>query len=1664
MRTPRDARRGSPAARAVRLLLAASLLLPLAAAAEPASVESGFQAGKAFQVGDLDSVNIFNGNLTLAVPLGPQIPVGHDFSWGLTLIYSSEPWDFSSRVLEDGSERELAQAIPRVGNAGLGWKVRLGNLSDPPVGTPGVVFLDPVWTNYLAPDGSSHRFYRTLHNGDSNGNGDVGYSRDGTYLRLRRFADNHRELEFPDGRIHKFNGSGQLTRMTDHFGANTVDVTQTPTLWTLVDAHARRLCVALSGDLVRHVLVPSFGRWPSVSECNAAAGYTGAKYSLGYTSRDLTRAWPATETETAFGGMVATGVSMLTRVTLPDGSFYDMSGASDYSVGLPWGVDSASEGLLRRIRLATGGFLEWDWGTYQFPGLTGRPWYDNSQGVFARRTKSETGTLFGQWTYSPQITSVSPLPPTQAREMVNTVTDPLGHQTKNYFVVSRLRAVDNNVMEYGLPLSRERPASGGRFLSTEVFKKPAGGGAVVKVRSTYVRYEGDAVGGGGDFEDETNRNRRAAASRTVYHDDGGRFLDSDSSEFDGLGHYRRTLSGGNFASADQKNAWTNFNPGVGNYRLDASGNAMPGFTMLASTAPWVLGIFPESSVTEGGTTFAQRFCFDANNGFLRRKRTLLNKSLVPGLDDNDQLVVYTGSPVGNGFFVTERFYGGDKTPIATATDLCNLALPASAAYTINHTQAYGSQTSAQFAGANFFTMRRNIDWASGRPSASFDSADVKTDYLYDLLGRLVSVRPESGSDGWTEYAFVPAVGSVQSPRLIVRRYANGGQVTELARTEYRYDGLGRLSQERFRRAGQDDITSHFYDAAGNKDFDSERGAAAQHGTKYLEYDSFGRPGRVRRADLSETTVSYFGDREVVSTSKIGTHEATPGGAIVQNDSVRTERYDQHGRLYQVIEPVNPWNQAASNTLATYTYDPANHLVKVQVESAGTMQTRDFGFDGLGNLRFENHPEKTSNSYEPGVGYPLGTAVDFLEFDAMGRVGRTVDGPNELVYSYDASGRPTLLSQARGPSGNFNPTRPVKVWSYGSGATAADRSKGKVSFAQRYNYPFVDGVYYTIAMSTNYTYGGRAGRLSRRDLSMSFNGTTTESFTQQWAFNDLGQVNTLTYPRCTFSPCQNVPGQSSPRVVTSQYTDGLLTAVTGYASIAYHPNLMVSQATFADGSTWNQDMDPANGMARPATIRISGGAVLGPYLYDGSGNLNKVGTEVYLYDLGGRLSMGRMGDQTYQQYTYDGFGNILSMASNLAKFSRATPTNSVSNRLTGGFFDAAGNLTYWNGQSYDYDALNRMNRLITSGQEWHYMYDADDERVWSFRAGLPRFDRWVLRDLDGKALRTYEATDWVWTAPASDHVYRGDKLLATEWGTNGGRKNALLDHLGTPRLIRSTPSGTVVDHHYLPFGEEAAGGIDAERLKFTGHERDANNSTSTADDIDYMHARFYNPLLGRFTSLDTASGKPAAPQSWNRYSYTMNDPVNSVDPDGLSSVKAWQLGPYFAKLYPGDTFHGGPHYHLVERKGGALLARVGLDGKVLTGTAPKAAISRMTAKGLLSMQTAGTAARSAGAGATGFFGAALTGVMLFFEAAPADAMSILTPEEANAASNNHNYWAGRLFGVEESWQLTGEQTAELNEFLKRKYESEAKAARKLRNLESSSEEFFNSGCTVTQACP
>jgi len=81
--------------------------------------------------------------------------------------------------------------------------------------------------------------------------------------------------------------------------------------------------------------------------------------------------------------------------------------------------------------------------------------------------------------------------------------------------------------------------------------------------------------------------------------------------------------------------------------------------------------------------------------------------------------------------------------------------------------------------------------------------------------------------------------------------------------------------------------------------------------------------------------------------------------------------------------------------------------------------------------------------------------------------------------------------------------------------------------------------------------------------------------------------------------------------------------------------------------------------------------------------------------------------------------------------------------------------------------------------------------------------------------------------------------------------------------------------YYPYGEQrwsASGGTLATDFTFTGQRAESFGL------MDY-HARFYDPYINRWIQPDTIIPDPANPQSLNRFSYVLGNPVKFRDPSG-----------------------------------------------------------------------------------------------------------------------------------------------------------------------------------------
>ena len=59
--------------------------------------------------------------------------------------------------------------------------------------------------------------------------------------------------------------------------------------------------------------------------------------------------------------------------------------------------------------------------------------------------------------------------------------------------------------------------------------------------------------------------------------------------------------------------------------------------------------------------------------------------------------------------------------------------------------------------------------------------------------------------------------------------------------------------------------------------------------------------------------------------------------------------------------------------------------------------------------------------------------------------------------------------------------------------------------------------------------------------------------------------------------------------------------------------------------------------------------------------------------------------------------------------------------------------------------------------------------------------------------------------------------------------------------------------------------------------------------EVIYKQYYSPYLNRMTQPDTIVPDPGNPKSWNRYSYTKNNPINFIDISGHDDGPWWSTG-------------------------------------------------------------------------------------------------------------------------------------------------------------------------------
>ena len=358
-------------------------------------IARGFEPEKSYQIGEIESVGLFNGGLTFTIPIGGTYPIGPSFGLGLTLVYNSHLW----RYQESGGTTQLWPS--EIFNAGLGWTLSLGRLLHPQDLTN-----DGAGYTYYDASGARHDFYTKLHASDSaNPPPDPSYlySRDGSYLRL--ITGSAPVVQFPDGSEHVFERVGtsepavyRLLSMKDAFN-NSVSLTYPSTATTqswLISSPATFDTLevvfdttpaeaghyATKGGVVKQI---HFKATPAPGNTTPRT----ASYAFSYEKATFI---PGQGCGSQSSPQVT--VPFLTQVELPGGATWQMPWSSAYVTTNSGGCAGNPIGLIQKLTLPTQGKFEWTWGSFTFPQPAERckDSLANQVGLAARRHYDRNGS------------------------------------------------------------------------------------------------------------------------------------------------------------------------------------------------------------------------------------------------------------------------------------------------------------------------------------------------------------------------------------------------------------------------------------------------------------------------------------------------------------------------------------------------------------------------------------------------------------------------------------------------------------------------------------------------------------------------------------------------------------------------------------------------------------------------------------------------------------------------------------------------------------------------------------------------------------------------------------------------------------------------------------------------------------------------------------------------------------------------------------------------------------------------------------------------------------------------------------------------------------------------------------------------------------------------
>lgn len=916
----------------------------------------------------------------------------------------------------------------------------------------------------------------------------------------------------------------------------------------------------------------------------------------------------------------------------------------------------------------------------------------------------------------------------------------------------------------------------------------------------------------------------------------------------------------------------------------------PGWQAVFLTAAMAVGLTHDAQA--GSITRTSAFEYDATTG-------LLTKEIIePGNSELCVVNTYEYDSFGNRTKNTTRNCNGSTGNVAPHNN--EAAAPAAGSKALftsrSVSTAYSTDGRFPIKNTNALNQSEDITYDSrlGVPLSMTGPNGLTTKWAYDAFGRKVlEERADGTGTRWAyEYCSSVTVNSAAGPASCptiagaigasvitvtpvkapnAANNTDGGANGPWGKTYY--DGLGRVIRA---------VTQGFDGTA------SGGITTAKLVYQDTEYNMRGLVSRKSRPYFADATAIYWTEYTYDTLGRL-VQEKSPDGSISKveyaglvtkttnaKNQTRTETKNVAGQLVTVTD--------ALGKDLTRAYDELGNLTKT-TDALGNITTLVYDLKG-----------RKTKMVDPDMGSWI------YVYNAIGELIQQTDAKSQVTtMTYDLLGRLTAKQE---PSLNAN-------WYYDKykDGSVCTKGIGKLCEATSNN-----------GYARKHTYDSLGRALSIATTIGNATYTSSTNYVSDTSSADHGRVKDITYPTGT-----KLAYVYTPLGYTQKVVNAANTASVYWRQDSVDAEGHILQQTYGNNIATVNTFDPKTGLL---TKRQTGSAGTSTYQvqnasygYDSIGNLTSQSdtttsqSTTYGYDELNRLKNEvRLGSSvttpTTITWNYNEIGNITSRSDVGTYAYPASGATSVRPHALSGItgtvngvvnptysYDANGNILTTAGRSVTWTSFNKVNTITaTSGSNTTVValqYDAENERVKETVTKNGTLQKTTIYLNPGAGAGLFYEEETTPAGKKQRHYISASsgtigvliyEAATTKWTTQYWHK----DHLGSTVAVTDQVGAVTERMAYEPFGKrrnvngltDLLGTLAPTTTDrgFTGHEM--------MDEVGLinMNGRIYDPATSRFLSADPYIQAADNLQSYNRYSYVWNNPLNMTDPTGYFSLK------------------------------------------------------------------------------------------------------------------------------------------------------------------------------------